>query len=68
MPVNSGDGVYTYDTFGRWSSKTVDNVTTYFLYDGADVLAEYIYVDSAYVLQATYLTPFLDENLAVYNL
>jgi len=32
---------YTYDPFNRRVSKTVDGVTTYYVYDGDEVIAEY---------------------------
>jgi len=36
-----GEAVYSYDAFGRRISKTVNGVTTTFLYDGDDIIAEY---------------------------
>ena len=51
----------TYDPFGRRASKTVNGVTTKFLYDGADLLAE---TDAAGTLTARYLIgPRIDEPL-----
>ncbi|MDD4910184.1 MAG: DUF4329 domain-containing protein [Candidatus Omnitrophica bacterium] len=36
-----GEAIYTYDPFGRRTSKTVDGKTTNFLYDGDQIIAEY---------------------------
>ena len=47
-----GEGACTYDPFGRRTSKTVNGVTTKFLYDGDQIIAEY---DSSDTMTAKYV-------------
>ncbi len=66
-PEDENDATYTFYPHS-WArhSKTVgegdDAVVTKFLYDGDNVVAEY---DEEAVNKATFVTPFLDQNLAV---
>ena len=56
-----GNARYTYDPLDRRLSTTVNGLTTRFLYDGDDLLAE---TDSAGLITATYLYgPEIDEPL-----
>ncbi len=66
-PEDENDATYIFYPH-HWArhSKTVgegdDAVVTKFLYDGDNVVAEY---DEEAVNKATYVTPFLDQNLAM---
>ncbi len=54
---------YAYDALGRRVKKTVNNVTTYFIYDGDQVIEEYNYANT---LHADYVYGAgLDEVLAM---
>jgi len=55
------DATYAYDADKRRVAKTVDDTTTKYFLDGADVIADY---DGDNALLATYLTPGLDRNLS----
>ena len=57
-PLNNS--TYGYDAAGRRVSRTVNGVVEKYLLDGANVEADY---DGSNVLQASYVTPFLDDNL-----
>ena len=57
-PTNNAS--YGYDALGRRVSRTVNGVVEKYLLDGANVEADY---DGSNVLQASYVTPFLDDNL-----
>ncbi|MBI5361383.1 MAG: putative Ig domain-containing protein [Planctomycetes bacterium] len=63
-PVAANDAVYTYNAGGARIVKTLNGVTEKYVLDGANVIADY---DGNNVLQATYLTPFLDQNLVKVN-
>ncbi len=52
MQNSSHTATYEYDAFNRRVSKTVDGTTTYFVYDGSEVIEEY---SSSNVLQADYV-------------
>ncbi len=55
------EATYTYDPFGRRLSKTVDGATTYFVYDGDQLIGELI---KGSLLTATYVYgPGIDEVL-----
>jgi len=58
------DTVHTYDAFGRRNSRQVTSLTLNesYLYDGQNVVGDYD-GDNSNALLASYLTPFLDENL-----
>lgn len=58
-----GSASYTYDPLGRRLTKTVNGLTTRFLYDGDQILAE---ADTSGTLTATYLFgPGIDEPLVM---
>ena len=59
-PDNAKDTTYIYNALGRRISKTltVAGTTEKYLYDGDNIIADY---SGANVLQATYVTPFLEE-------
>ena len=61
LSASANTSSYTYDPFGRRLSKTVGGVTTRFLYDGEQLLAE---TDAAGAVQAKYVFGAgLDEPL-----
>ncbi|MHC4714409.1 MAG: hypothetical protein ACYTAN_14255 [Planctomycetota bacterium] len=55
------DATYTYDADKRRIAKTVDSDTLKYFLDGSNVIADF---DGDDVLQATYVTPGLDQNLS----
>ncbi|MEW6027538.1 MAG: RHS repeat-associated core domain-containing protein, partial [Planctomycetota bacterium] len=57
-PLNNS--TYGYDAAGHRVNRTVNGVTEKYLYDGANVIADY---NGSDVLVASYVTPFLDDNL-----
>jgi RHS repeat-associated protein len=59
-PGTTNDATYTYNAGGARISKTVNSVTEKYILDGANVIADY---DGSNTLKATYVTPFLDQNL-----
>lgn len=59
-PVNANDANYLYDAEGKRIQKHVGGIDTKFIYDGANVVADY---NASNILQAIYITPFLDQNL-----
>jgi RHS repeat-associated protein len=56
------DATYVYDAGKRRIAKTVDSTTTKYFLDGANVIADF---DGDNVLQATYVTPGLDDNVSL---
>jgi RHS repeat-associated protein len=55
------EAIYAYDPFGRRTSKTVNGVTTKFLYDGDQIIAEY---DSSDNMIAKYINgASIDETI-----
>ncbi|MBI4712084.1 MAG: RHS repeat-associated core domain-containing protein [Planctomycetes bacterium] len=54
------NATYGYDALGRRITKTSSLTTENYVYDGANIVADY-----SVVVTATYVTPFLDENLLV---
>jgi RHS repeat-associated protein len=56
------DATYAYDAGKRRIAKTVDSTTTKYFLDGANVIADF---DVDNVLQATYVTPGLDDNVSI---
>ncbi|MGE0266943.1 MAG: RHS repeat-associated core domain-containing protein [Candidatus Omnitrophota bacterium] len=59
----SHNATYEYDAFNRRVSKTVDSVTTYYVYDGNEVVEEY---NSSDVLHADYVMGSrIDERLTM---
>jgi RHS repeat-associated protein len=62
MVTSANNASYTYDAMGRRISKTVNSVVEKYLYDGANIIADY---NGSGNLTASYVTPFLDQNLLV---
>ncbi|MHC4714206.1 MAG: RHS repeat domain-containing protein [Planctomycetota bacterium] len=56
------DTTYTYDSGKRRICKVVDSDTAKYFLDGANVIADF---DGDDVLQATYITPGLDDNVSL---
>jgi len=56
------DNTYTYDVDLKRIKKDVDGTVTKFVYDGWNSVAEY---DDEDTLQASYITPGLDQNLTI---
>ena len=61
-PGTENDTTYTYDAGLNRIKKDVEGTVTKFIYDGANVVAEY---DGSNTLQASYITPRLDQNLTI---
>ncbi|MEW6027438.1 MAG: hypothetical protein AB1599_09120 [Planctomycetota bacterium] len=59
---SANNTIYNYDATGRMVSKTVAGVTEKYQYDGANIIADY---NGSNNLTASYVTPFLDDNLLV---
>lgn len=60
-PITSANNAsYIYDAGGSRISKTVSGVVEKYILDGANVIVDY---DANNVVSATYVTPFLDQNL-----
>ncbi|MBI4712082.1 MAG: hypothetical protein HY762_02065 [Planctomycetes bacterium] len=57
-PTNNA--TYTYDALGRRTQKLLVGYWEQYVYDGSNIVADY-----NVVVTATYVTPFLDENLLV---
>ena len=63
-PVNTNNATYTYNAAGTRIAKTVNSVTEKYIHDGANVIVDY---DGSDAVKATYVTPFLDQNLLVFR-
>ena len=63
-PNDTNDTTYKYNAGGQRISKTniLSLASEHYIHDGANVVADY---DGANTLKATYVTPFLDDNLMV---
>jgi RHS repeat-associated protein len=61
-PGTGNDTTYAYDAEARRVTKNVNGSKTAYVYDFLDVVADY---NGSNQLQATYVTPALDENLTV---
>ena len=61
-PGTNNDTTYRYDALGRRITKNVNGTKTAYLYDFWNVVADY---NGSNQLQATYLTPGLDDNLSM---
>jgi RHS repeat-associated protein len=62
-PVTSTNNAsYVYNAGGARISKTVNSVTEKYILDGANIIADY---DGSNNLVASYVTPFLDQNLLI---
>jgi len=61
-PGSNNDSTYRYDAGGRRITKNVNGSKTAYVYDFLNVVADY---DGSNQLQATYVTPGLDDNLSV---
>ncbi|MEK7309971.1 MAG: RHS repeat-associated core domain-containing protein [Planctomycetota bacterium] len=59
-PGTTNDATYIYNSSGARISKTVNSVTEKYILDGVNTIADY---DGSNNLKATYVTPFLDQNL-----
>ena len=62
-PGTTTDGSYVYNATGARISKTVNGATEKYILDGANVIADYNLVSGIWNLTASYVTPFLDQNL-----
>ncbi|MFA5793835.1 MAG: DUF6531 domain-containing protein, partial [Candidatus Brocadiia bacterium] len=60
IPTNNSQ--YYHCVFNKRISKVVNGAAERYLFDGANVIADY---DDTGALMATYITPFLDDNLYV---
>lgn len=61
-PVNTNDAACTYDASGSRIIKNVNAVVEKHILDGANVILD---LDGSNNVSATYITPFLDQNLLV---
>jgi RHS repeat-associated protein len=61
-PGTSNDATYTYDAEARRVTKNVNGSKTAYIYDFWNVVADY---NGSNQLQATYVTPGLDDNLTM---
>ena len=59
-PLPTNDAQYAYDAGGTRIAKTVNGITEKYLHDGANVICDY---DGSNTFKASYVTPFLDQNL-----
>ena len=64
-PGTENDTTYTYDIGLRRIKKDMNGTVTKFIYDVWDCVAEY---DAENTLQASYITPNLDQNLTIKQL
>ncbi|MEW6026870.1 MAG: RHS repeat-associated core domain-containing protein [Planctomycetota bacterium] len=62
---SANNAIYIYDTLNRRTGKQVGGTFERYVYDGPNSIADY---NSSNNLIATYITPFLDDNLYVNRL
>lgn len=61
-PGTANDATYAYNANGTRISKTVNSIVEKYILDGANIIVDY---DSSNNVSATYVTPFLDQNLCI---
>ncbi|MCK5578221.1 MAG: hypothetical protein KAI63_01735, partial [Planctomycetes bacterium] len=61
-PVNTNDATYAYNAAGTRIAKDVNGTIEKYIHDGANVIVDY---DGSNNVKASYVTPFLDQNLLV---